>query len=283
MLGGRGGEGGGMMPLIKKLLIVWCIFAVGFLIVFTWATTKMVLRHHGGGGSKSSAAAQRRDENNVYQALSQKGVQNSNANHRTKPWTTKEIIPVDLRTLVDKDTLWDRLNMVSQPPPHLALSGDNNNDGDMLEFKERIGEDAEIEVQQYKYSIPNFMFFMHIPKTAGFTFNNIFINYVFNEARKDDFKKPMRERWRSCNIYCGCNEGYRMILPPPSVTSFPVIYVFYNFFLPSLSFPVFRPSSAISFVSFLFLLLSFPVFPFSSAFSSAFSFSFLLSNLSNFK
>jgi len=78
-----------------------------------------------------------------------------------------------------------------------------------LEAKKRVEDNEILEVHPRTWVLPTeYLLFMHIPKTAGFTFINLLVGNIFKEALKQEMGKPEEERSRHCRTYCPCPEGY---------------------------------------------------------------------------
>ena len=183
-----------MRPLIKRVLQLWCVVFVVAVYLVVW-TGKVKLQ----GISVSVSPARKYQPAPKWKEL------------KPGPITIKlpEISKLKLDTLKDaEDDLRRQVDLISFFQP------ESEDDWGILQSARMI-DDVVIEVPRVYWVMPEYFFFMHIPKTAGFTFNNILINSVYNVVRKDSLLKPMKDRYRYCNEYCGCNEGYSTLPPPP--------------------------------------------------------------------
>jgi hypothetical protein len=127
-----------------------------------------------------------------------------------RPWRKRfSWHKIDVQQLRDTSDDFDELvRLLAVENPKEGLSED------------LVSEKEILPVHPQKWILPAVTLFIHIPKTAGFTFLNFLINTIYNQVRKEDSEKPPALRPNHCRSYCGCTEGYGNKRPCPFLNLF---------------------------------------------------------------
>ena len=122
-----------------------------------------------------------------------------------RPWRKRfSWYKIDVRQVREASDDFDELvRLLAVENPKEGLSED-------LLLGEKI-----LPVHPQQWILPAVTLFIHIPKTAGFTFLHFLINTIYNQVRKEDTEKPPALRPNHCGSYCGCTEGYGNKRPTP--------------------------------------------------------------------
>ena len=77
-----------------------------------------------------------------------------------------------------------------------------------------MNDDKILPVKPREWRVPETLFFLHVPKTAGFTFTSMMIRTMLTHAmRFEDL--PKNESSLYCRQYCQCARAFSNFPPPP--------------------------------------------------------------------
>ena len=115
--------------------------------------------------------------------------------------------PVGLKKLLAARSMGEMLELLS-PKDLKEKRGFENSENLMIKERDMV------EVQRRSWVLPEVMYFMHIPKTAGFTLNTLLRSMLSQLRQENNLTSPPGRHSRKCEHYCSCRNVFGIFILP---------------------------------------------------------------------